>query len=294
MSPISFSIIILRKLNNSSINIVSKILAFFVCLLPNKANLIAKLQLKKMLGIEKNFWIRYKMFNHFIYVAFDNLNLKKNYAEKKYNFVIKNEELLAEIKNKNDSAFIFPSHTGNWELLAKFVTDNYFTLVATARKARKPSVQKLIEKQRADSGIKVVWRTDDANRTSVRALLNHIKGNSVITALIDQDTRVESVISNFFGYKAKTPSTLCRFAKKFDKDIYFCFNAKINKNTYKIEFYKANKYDSIEEIIQDYNDKLEVFIRKHPEQWVWFHKRWRLSDTEFHKSSKEYIKFLKN
>jgi KDO2-lipid IV(A) lauroyltransferase len=37
----------------------------------------------------------------------------------------------------------------------------------------------------------------------------------------------------------------------------------------------AGKPGAIEEITQRYSDALERLVRRHPEQYFWFHRRWK-------------------
>ena len=42
------------------------------------------------------------------------------------------------------------------------------------------------------------------------------------------------------------------------------------------------------EILHSYNQRLEALIRRYPDQWVWFHKRWRSLPDGTTLSSREY------
>jgi len=43
----------------------------------------------------------------------------------------------------------------------------------------------------------------------------------------------------------------------------------------KIDWQTANDPDPINYILKTYRDLLEDVIKKHPGQWVWWHRRWR-------------------
>jgi KDO2-lipid IV(A) lauroyltransferase len=38
---------------------------------------------------------------------------------------------------------------------------------------------------------------------------------------------------------------------------------------------EMNIEGSAERVTQAYNDELEGFVKEHPEQWMWLHKRWK-------------------
>ena len=53
------------------------------------------------------------------------------------------------------------------------------------------------------------------------------------------------------------------------------------------------KNTDIQVIVDKYHLDLENALRAHPEQWVWFHKRWRTQNGKT-MSSKEYLNYLNN
>ena len=59
------------------------------------------------------------------------------------------------------------------------------------------------------------------------------------------------------------------------------FNAAIyadiikNNGSYEASFSEIDTNDSIHAIVQQYTSKIEETIRKKPEQYFWFHKRWK-------------------
>jgi len=42
-----------------------------------------------------------------------------------------------------------------------------------------------------------------------------------------------------------------------------------------VEFVKINTSGSINDIVQQYTSEIEKTIIKNPEQYFWFHKRWK-------------------
>jgi Kdo2-lipid IVA lauroyltransferase/acyltransferase len=118
---------------------------------------------------------------------------------------------------------------------------------------------------------------------SLRELYGRIKNNEMICFLIDQSAHSEySVYADFFGKKVASFAGPAKLALKFRPIILLGVN--IRKENYRYEIViKEIKFDDLtenndENVIELTNrmqKHLEDFIRIYPEQWLWFHKRFK-------------------
>jgi KDO2-lipid IV(A) lauroyltransferase len=115
-----------------------------------------------------------------------------------------------------------------------------------------------------------------------------MRQGKVMGVLIDQDTRVEGVFADFLGHPAFTPSSAVRFATKLGIPIFVSVTARLPDDKHHVyvskELIPVNTGDHKADLaanIQKINDIIGEYIRKHPEQWVWMHERWKtkLADT---------------
>ena len=88
---------------------------------------------------------------------------------------------------------------------------------------------------------------------------------------------------SLLGKPSWTLTSLAYFVGKTNAAVFPVYNYR-DKKTGKIivEFYPSIQFEdrgehqaNLEHNSQKYNDVLEGFIRKHPEQWLWIHKRWK-------------------
>ena len=49
---------------------------------------------------------------------------------------------------------------------------------------------------------------------------------------------------------------------------------KVKKDTNTVE--SENPEDTVRDMTQVYCDKVEEYVRKFPEQWMWVHRRWKV------------------
>ena len=92
------------------------------------------------------------------------------------------------------------------------------------------------------------------------------------------------VASTFFGRRTGTAYGLALFALKTkspvlpiytyegrDKKLHIVIEPAVDTSAYVTE----DKEESQAKLTQAFNDKLEEIVRKHPEQWMWVHRRWK-------------------
>ena len=97
--------------------------------------------------------------------------------------------------------------------------------------------------------------------------------------LIDQKMN-DGITTKFFGESVNSPSAIAKFALKFNCPIIpaVCFREK--STNFRISYYKPITPDQLKkignekEIMNFLNKYVEKWIKKKPEQWIWFHNRW--------------------
>jgi KDO2-lipid IV(A) lauroyltransferase len=191
---------------------------------------------------------------------------------------------------KDDRPIIaLTAHTGNWDLLAAYTIARGIPLATVGKEARNPNVQVALRSMREAYGIDTIWRSD---RSGIKRIVGCFKERRVMAALIDQDTRVDSVFVPFLGAPAKTPSALVDLGKRFNARFVSAFIVRTRGTHFEIHANELDGSKSTEEILEEYHRNLERRIRERPDQWVWIHKRWRSDPSGTTLGTKEYLKRL--
>lgn len=117
-------------------------------------------------------------------------------------------------------------------------------------------------------------------RSDVRQALRSLKEGHTVWYAPDQDYgRRHSVFVKFFGVEAATITATSRFASFNDsKVVFFSHYRNADDSGYHLDFSPAlEDYPCGDEArdAQRINDVLEAAIRKHPEQYLWLHKRFK-------------------
>lgn len=171
---------------------------------------------------------------------------------------------------------VVTGHVGNWELLAAYVASRGYPVSVVARSLREGVWDRWIRGTRERAAVRVLDR-DREGLSMVRAL----RKGEVLGILLDQATQVESVRVPFLGHDARTPVGPARLARKTGAAL---LPMVIQMNSERghtvtvgreVELPADATDDSVVEATARCNEVLGELIMTHPEQWVWFHERWR-------------------
>lgn len=118
-------------------------------------------------------------------------------------------------------------------------------------------------------------------------LIKVLKSGGSVALLIDQDTKVKSRFVNFFGKPAATPVGATVLAMKTGAAVvptYIHLGSDWKQQMYILpEIPMRLSGDEEADVVfntQVLTNFIENTIRKHPEQWVWMHERWKTKPGE--------------
>ncbi|WP_413578269.1 lysophospholipid acyltransferase family protein [Bdellovibrio sp. HCB290] len=116
-------------------------------------------------------------------------------------------------------------------------------------------------------------------------ILKALKRNEGLVFVLDQYMgKPFGVATTFFGKRTGTAYGLALFAQKTKAPVLPIYTYEGNDGKVHLVIEPAmdlspsiveDKDQSIANITQAFTDKLEQIVRKHPEQWMWVHRRWK-------------------
>lgn len=219
--------------------------------------------------------------NVFINVAqtfFETINIQK--IRKNCNHWIKfsNPEVAKEALEKGNGAVFVFGHVGNWELLAIVYEMLEIQGAAFGSPIGAKKLNDVVWKCRESPNLEIIPRGD---KSASKGILRCLRKNKALLFGMDQDMNVKSVFVDFFGRPASTPKGGATIAQKFNAPIVSAFGTRQEDGThlYTFELIAEGPYEKTEEeeteLVQKYTLAVEKHIRKNPDQWVWFHRRWK-------------------
>jgi Kdo2-lipid IVA lauroyltransferase/acyltransferase len=103
-------------------------------------------------------------------------------------------------------------------------------------------------------------------------MIKILKSGGSVALLIDQDTKVKSRFVNFFGKPAATPVGATVLGSDWKQHMHILPEVMLSLTG-------DDEADMINNT-QLLTNFIEQVIRKHPEQWVWMHERWKTKPGE--------------
>ena len=192
---------------------------------------------------------------------------------------IKGGEHLLEAKHSKAGAIVISAHFGNWEMAHVF--GSCFLkepLVLVARKIRPSKANDWLNRLRGRFGSEVL----DKN-SALPKMIRALRTGRILGLLVDQGTLLsDGVEIEFFGKKTNATPAAAVLARRYRVPVIPVFCYRREDGTLQIEVREPLKLQETEDYQSDIQrntqimmDSIERVIRQHPDQWFWFHKRWK-------------------
>ena len=183
-------------------------------------------------------------------------------------------DYLHRILNEGRGAIYASAHMANWEMLAEFGARLGLKMSVLFKPSTNPHLNRLWCRLRGSN------RLIDINR-GLATVFKRLRDNEAVCLLFDENARHRGVPVDFFGSPVSTytgpayfsirtgaPILCLYFVREQDGRMRFLIERTIRPNR------AARLEEEISRIMGEMNASLELMLRRHPEQWYWFYKRW--------------------
>ena len=193
------------------------------------------------------------------------------------------ENLIASVRANRcgEGTLMMSGHFGNWELLAQ-LTGHLAPLTVLGRRMRAPWLDELVMQLRQRSGNEMIYQ-DAGMRPCIAAL----RSGRFMATLPDQDIqRLGGCFVPWFGHLAYTPhgpALLAILSRTPITPIYCYRRAKrwvMHVGPRRWPRRDLPRDEAAAELTAWTMAYQEQLVRRHPEQWVWWHKRRRTQPTD--------------
>ncbi len=182
-----------------------------------------------------------------------------------------------KILDEGRGALLLLGHFGNWELMVPMSRIIQRPILAIAKPIKKnPWLDRWIIESREKIGLKII-PPENATQKVVRALSQ----NYPVAILFDQrGKRSKGVWADFFGRSVPTTAGLAVMAIRSGAPVLPVFMVREGFDKHRLIIrepidliHTGDFKKDVEANTQIFNQVLESIIRRHPEQWLWIHRR---------------------
>ena len=205
---------------------------------------------------------------------------------------LSNEDLMTRVEFEGDErvrlayahgngVLFVTGHFGFWELHAIVHALQFEPIGVVARALDNPYVNDLLERIRQRTGNFVLYR-----QGTIRRVLRTLESGHGVAVLIDQHIQSrDAIFVDFFERPAATTSAVAALALRTGARVIPVFALPLGGGRYRmiyehaVEPPDATADGAVREFTQRCTDVLEMYVRRHPEMWLWMHRRWREGET---------------
>jgi KDO2-lipid IV(A) lauroyltransferase len=186
-------------------------------------------------------------------------------------------ELFLHLRDSDKPALVFAAHLANWELPALAAAAHGVKSAVVYRRPNIRAIDDAIRKIRTTGTALFIPTGYDTGFKIAAALERGVH----VGMLVDQ-YYVKGVDVTFFGRRTKANPLIGRLARQFECPIHGVRIMRLPDRRFRGELTESialprdadGKID-VQGTMQAITTIIEGWVREHPEQWLWLHRRWR-------------------
>jgi len=169
-------------------------------------------------------------------------------------------------------------HFGNWEIAAAAVAARGVPMAAVVRRQGNGLFDARLDALRRSLGVETI-----SQRDAPRLVPRWLRKGGAVGLVADQDARGSGVFVPFFGRPASTHRGPALFALRLGAPLFACSAVRLpgeepryHLSSVPVEVERTEALDAdVERLTAAFTARLEAAVRAHPEQYFWFHRRWK-------------------
>lgn len=264
-------------------NLLAKFLAFAFMKLKKKRFHIVMTNLNLAFGEtkskEEKLEIAKKCYYNFAKYLGINFILNQNTTKQKIlkQVVFKNEHFLLDAIKSGRPIIVTTAHFGQWEIFGLAVAAHFGPSSVLGRKLDSSVMDKILRANRAQFDVELIDKDGGA-----KDILKALKARRIVGILVDQNTAPKDGIKvQFFGKDVLHTPAASVLAQKTNALIINAFIYQKGENLNEICFEQPidistfDKEDAVQKATQMQCSACEEMVRARPEEYFWFHQRFK-------------------
>ena len=191
--------------------------------------------------------------------------------------VFKNEHFLLDAMKSGRPIIVTTAHFGQWEIFGLAVAAHFGASSALGRRLDSSVMDKILKANRAQFDVELIDKNGGA-----KDILKALKARRIVGILVDQNTAPKDGIKvKFFGKDVLHTPAASVLAQKTNALIINAFIYQKGENLNEICFEQPidistfDKEDAVQKATQMQCSACEEMVRARPEEYFWFHQRFK-------------------
>ena len=264
-------------------NMLAKFLAFAFMKLKKKRFHVVMTNLNLAFGEtktkEEKLEIAKKCYYNFAKYLGINFILNQNTTKQKIleQVVFRNEHFLLDTMKSGRPIIVTTAHFGQWEIFPLAVAAHFGPSSVLGRKLDSSVMDKILRANRAQFNVELIDKNGGA-----KDILKALKARRIVGILVDQNTAPKDGIKvQFFGKDVLHTPAASVLAQKTNALIINAFIYQKGENLNEICFEQPidistfDKEDAVQKATQMQCSACEEMVRARPEEYFWFHQRFK-------------------
>jgi KDO2-lipid IV(A) lauroyltransferase len=187
---------------------------------------------------------------------------------------------LLQALEKEENGYIFATiHMGNWDMAGITADLMGLPIFSIARRQKNPLTDAYLNKTRNSFDMEIILNDSKV----LKGVIRRIRAGKVLAILPDVRNKTEALQIDFLNGKANLGAGAALFARQCNCPIYPTVVRRVGWTQHEAVVFdpiypdtSLDKADDWQRIIQHMMDLFNEEIRKTPEQYFWYNKRWVL------------------
>ena len=194
---------------------------------------------------------------------------------------VEGDEALREALGKGKGAILLTGHLGSWAVYFAALSLRGIPIALLVGKQHNERIDSFIHQIPGDT-VEFISK----GRTALKRIIAMLQAGRAVVMVADQHAGKGGVPAPFLGRTALTLSLPGAFAVKHGSPVFFMHGHRLPDGSHRVVVTPLGEDTQLEgearkyEITRRYNEIMGDAIRAHPEQYFWYHRRWRDDDLE--------------
>jgi KDO2-lipid IV(A) lauroyltransferase len=184
----------------------------------------------------------------------------------------------AALERYREGMIVATAHTGNWDLVACAAAREHVALSVVTKRLSVRWLDRFWQRVRASQDIELLW----GDAVFARAAGAVARGR-VVALLIDQAPERSSAVieASFLGRRALCDLMPALLAARTRAPLVLALGHRRDDGSHEVDIPlvleppKTPSRDWVDTATRKLTSALEDFVRAHPSQWLWLHRRWK-------------------